>query len=89
MSNVILVDFRRGRMTLEEAKAFLGEGLYCQALAFWSIEELIATVEHPEAFLSSASDAYDAILRHRQSRLAPAVGPVCRVYEFPTRKKAA
>lgn len=89
MSNIVHVDFKRGRMTLEEAKVLLGQELYCQALAFWPLEELIATVEHPEAFLTGATDAYAAILRHRESRLAPSHGEGAKVYQFPRRKKEA
>lgn len=81
MSNVIVVDFRRGRMTLKEAKTLLGGTYFKKALLEWSIEELERTANHSEACLSGADAAYEAVLRHRLARSADPrpVAPVIKL----------
>jgi len=68
MGDLIRVNFRRGRLTLLQAKEFLGHNYFNQALSKWSLQTLEQAINHPEAVLSGASDAYEVIYRHRLSR---------------------
>ena len=84
----IVIQFPNRKMTtLKEARRFLGGGFFRKALLEWSLEELQRTISHPEACLTDAGDCYEAILRSRLSRMAPA-GPEAEVIPFPERKAA-
>lgn len=65
MGEVIYVNFRKPKYSLQQARQFLGSGYFRKALYEWSIEELESTVNHPEAFLTDAHEAYNAILEYR------------------------
>lgn len=79
MSNVIRVDFKRDRYSLKRAREFLGSRFFREALYVWSLDELRATANHPEAWLTEAEDAYNAILRFRISRECGKACPVLKI----------
>jgi hypothetical protein len=68
MGTLIQGNFKK-RLTLAESKDFLGD--YYEKAFTWSIEELRSTVNHPEACLSGADEAYLAILIHREGLSTP------------------
>lgn len=65
-------------MRILEAKRLLGHNLFCKALMEWDERTLLAHIHHPEAILSDADQAYQAIYDFRfwEDR------PVAKVYEF-------
>ena len=79
MSNVIRVDFKKGRYSLKRAREFLGSRFFREALFEWSLDELRATANHPEAWLTEAADAYEVILYFRISRECGKPCPVLRI----------
>jgi hypothetical protein len=77
MAVVIHVDFKNKKgnsviplssYTLKEARKFLGSGYFRKALFEWSLTQLRMTANHPEAYLTDAADAYEAILKFRLQR---------------------
>lgn len=56
--------------SLKKAKEFLGPRFWKKALFEWTLEELEQITNHPQAFFTDASDAYEAILIFRKNRAA-------------------
>jgi hypothetical protein len=52
-------------MSMLEAKKFLGNNFFKQALLTWSMKELYQTMLHSDCILSGADEAYEAIFRFR------------------------
>ena len=53
-------------MSLEEAKEYLG-AYFHEALNVWSLEELMATIQDPQASLSNCDYAYQVVYNFRVS----------------------
>lgn len=85
--NVIFVDFPRP-MSLDQAKEFLGDHFFNEAMHVWPISELKATIDHPECCLFGANEAYEAVLRHRAGT-GFVTGNGAQVIKFLTRLKTA
>lgn len=57
------------KMTLAQAKEFLGHNWFKKGICNASIEELEMAVNNPEAIISGAAEAYKAILEYRTRKL--------------------
>jgi len=81
------------KMTLVEARKFLGQNWFKKGLIDASIAELIGAVNNPEALISGAARAYEAILEYRLKGITlPDDRPVAPVIDLTQKrvlKKAA
>jgi hypothetical protein len=86
MAKIYLVDFKRGRMSLDEAREFLGE--YFDIAMSWDREELERTMNASLCVLSGADEAYEAVYRYRFGSPNDR-GQNCQVIQFSRRDRKA